>query len=207
MRRNPYEAGGFAFPTGEMRDKAQRELDGIRYVKEHTQMDDPETVLKVYCQLIDQKLFETPVGYHFLSTMQEYLMSVPYFMTENIPPIPVATQKGSQKAVSISSSGETQTAPRENVKVVKKVVTEKKVKNLNFKMRFRASFCINIILLLIVIGMFAVAATSDNINILNYQNKLIEQYESWELKLQEKEEKLKEREQAVRELEQQSGQQ
>lgn len=207
MRRNPYEAGGFAFPNGEMRDKAQRELEGIRYVKEHTQMDDPETVLKVYCQLINQKLFETPVGYHFLSTMQEYLMSVPYFMTENIPPIPVAATKGSQKALSISASGDTQRAPRENVKVVKKVVTEKNVKNLNFKMRFRASFCINIILLLIVIGMFAVTATSDNINILNYQNKLIEQYESWELKLQEKEEKLKEREEAVRELEQQSGQQ
>ena len=26
MRRNPYEAGGFAFPNGEMRDKAQREI-------------------------------------------------------------------------------------------------------------------------------------------------------------------------------------
>ena len=33
MRRNPYEAGGFAFPNGEMRDKAQHEIDGIRYVK------------------------------------------------------------------------------------------------------------------------------------------------------------------------------
>lgn len=207
MRRNPYEAGGFAFPNGEMRDKAQRELEGIRYVKEHTQMDDPETVLKVYCQLIDQKLFETPVGYHFLSTMQEYLMAVPYFMTENIPPIPVPAQKGIQRAVSVFPSGEKQTAGRENVKVVKKVVTEKKVKNVNFKMRFRASFCINIILLLIVIGMFAVTATSDNVNILNYQNELIEQYENWELKLEEKEEKLKEREEAVRKLEQQAGQQ
>lgn len=199
MRRNPYEAGGFAFPNGEMRDKAQREMEGIRYVKEHTQMDDPETVLKVYCQLIDQKLFETPVGYHFLSTMQEYLMSVPYFLTENIPPIPVASQRGNQRK---ASSGEGQAAPKENVKVVKKVVTEKNVKNINFKMRFRASFAINVILLLIVIGMFAVTATSGNINIINYENELIEKYESWEMKLEEKEEKLKEREAAVRDLEQ-----
>lgn len=201
MRRNPYEAGGFAFPNGEMRDKAQREIDGIRYVKEHTQMDDPETVLKVYCQLINQKLFETPVGYHFLSTLQEYLMSVPYFMTENIPPIPVTAPKGSQR--SVQSIGEQRGAGKENVKVVKKVVTEKQVKNLNFKMRFRASFAINVILLLIVIGMFAVTATSGNINIINYENELIEKYESWEQKLEEKEEKLKEREAAVRELEQQ----
>ena len=89
------------------------------------------------------------------------------------------------------------------MKVVKKVVTEKQVKNLNFKMRFRASFAINVILLLIVIGMFAVTATSGNINIINYENELIEKYESWEQKLEEKEEKLKEREAAVRELEQQ----
>ncbi|MCM1257545.1 MAG: hypothetical protein NC307_06790 [Roseburia sp.] len=202
MRRNPYEAGGFSFPNGEMRDKAQREMEGIRYVKEHTRMDDPETVLKVYCQLINQKLFETPVGYHFLSTMQEYLMSVPYFMTENIPPIPVAAPKGSQRST-VVSSGEQKGAGRENVKTVKKVVTEKKVKNINFKMRFRASFAINVILLLIVIGMFAVTATSGNINIVNYENELIEKYETWELKLEEKEEKLKEREAAVRELEQQ----
>ncbi|MDE6904656.1 MAG: hypothetical protein K2P76_06945 [Lachnospiraceae bacterium] len=203
MRRNPYEAGGFAFPNGEMRDKAQREIDGIRYVKEHTQMDDPETVLKVYCQLINQKLFETPVGYHFLSTMQEYLMSVPYFMTENIPPIPVAASRGSLRAAEKSGSGDQEAVPRQNVKVVKKVVTEKKVQNVNFKTKFRASFFFNVILILIVAGMFAVTATSGNINIINYENELIEKYENWESKLEEKEEQLKEREKALREQEQQ----
>lgn len=203
MRRNPYEAGGFAFPNGEMRDKAQREIDGIRYVKEHTRMDDPETVLKVYCQLINQKLFETPVGYHFLSTMQEYLMTVPYFMTENIPPIPVAAPKRSQRAAQTSGSGTLETKEKQNTKVVKKVVTEKKVKNINFKMRFRASFFINVILVLIVAGMFIVTSTSGNINIVNYENALIEKYEKWEVRLEEKEEQLKQREEEVRKLEQQ----
>lgn len=203
MRRNPYEAGGFAFPNGEMRDKAQREIDGIRYVKEHTQMDDPETVLKVYCQLINQKLFETPVGYHFLSTLQEYLMSVPYFVTENIPPIPVAASKGGAKTAERDSFGSEGTGQKQSVKVVKKVVTEKKVQNVNFKTRFRASFFINVILLLIVAGMFAVTATSGNINIVNYENALVEKYENWESKLEEKEEQLKEREAALVKQEQQ----
>lgn len=202
MRRNPYEAGGFAFPNGEMRDKAQREIDGIKYVKEHTRMDDPETVLKVYCQLINQKLFETPVGYHFLSTMQEYLMTVPYFMTENIPPIPVAAPKGSLKAAQASGSGTAQAGERQSTKVVKKVITEKKVQNINFKMRFRASFFINVILALIVAGMFFVVSTSGNINIVNYENALIEKYEKWELRLNEKEEQLKQREEEIRKQEQ-----
>ena len=50
------------------------------------------------------------------------------------------------------------------------------------------------VLLLIVIGMFAVTATSGNINIVNYENALIEKYEHWETQLNEREEKLRERE-------------
>ncbi len=198
MRKNPYEAGGFAFPNGEMRDKALREQEGIRYIKENTQMDDPEMVLRVYCQLIDQKLFETPVGYHFLCNMQEQLMSVPYFMTENIPPIPVAGPKRAPKPAERQSAA---ADTKEKVQVKKKVVTERKYKNVDFKMRFRTSFAFNVILLLIVVGMFIITATSDNINIVNYENALIEKYEKWELKLEEKEERLKEREEAVRGLE------
>ena len=87
--------------------------------------------------------------------------------------------------------------------MVTKVVTEKKVQNVNFKTRFRASFFINVILLLIVAGMFAVTATSGNINIVNYENALVEKYENWESKLEEKEEQLKEREAALVKQEQQ----
>ena len=83
------------------------------------------------------------------------------------------------------------------------MVTEKKVQNVNFKTRFRASFFINVILLLIVAGMFAVTATSGNINIVNYENALVEKYENWESKLEEKEEQLKEREAALVKQEQQ----
>ncbi len=63
---------------------------------------------------------------------------------------------------------------------------------------FRTSVTISIILLGIVIGMFAVTATSGNINIVNYENALIEKYENWETQLLEREERLKERENALR---------
>ena len=49
-----------------------------------------------------------------------------------------------------------------------------------------------------MIGMFAVTATSGNINIVNYENALIEKYENWETQLLEREERLKERENALR---------
>ena len=130
-------------------------------------------------------------------------MSVPYFMTENIPPIPVAASKGGAKTAERDSFGSEGTGQKQSVKVVKKVVTEKKLQNVNFKTRFRASFFINVILLLIVAGMFAVTATSGNINIVNYENALVEKYENWESKLEEKEEQLKEREAALVKQEQQ----
>ena len=44
--------------------------------------------------------------------------------------------------------------------------------------------------------MFAVAATGDHVNIVNYENKLIEKYENWEAQLKEREALLKERENA-----------
>ena len=46
-------------------------------------------------------------------------------------------------------------------------------------------------------------ATSGNINIVNYENALVEKYENWESKLEEKEEQLKEREAALVKQEQQ----
>ena len=60
------------------------------------------------------------------------------------------------------------------------------------------------ILFFIVVGMFAVTATSGNINIVNYENALIEKYENWEEQLDEREEKLKERENALQQNTQQT---
>ena len=45
--------------------------------------------------------------------------------------------------------------------------------------------------------------SSGNINIVNYENALIEKYENWEEQLDEREEKLKERENALQQNTQQ----
>ena len=75
------------------------------------------------------------------------------------------------------------------------------MKNIDYKPWFKASISLSVILLLIVIGMFAVTATSGNINIINYENALIEKYENWETQLNDREAKLKEREQKLNHLE------
>ena len=56
----------------------------------------------------------------------------------------------------------------------------------------------NIVLALLVGGMFYVAMTGNNPNILNYKNSIVNKYAAWE-------QELTEREQAVREREKELG--
>lgn len=195
MRKTPYEIGGFAFSDKNMLEKAAKEAEGIRYVKNGTDMHDPDMVLLVYRQMVEQQIFETPVGYAFLYELQEYLKTIPAVSSQDIPAIPVITNTTEQ------TKSVPKTNKKEEVKTKVKTVRKIKEQNIDYKVWFRTTFSVSVILLLIVIGMFAVTATSDNINIVNYENAIIEKYEDWESRLKEKEEQLKERETALREAE------
>lgn len=191
IRRTPYEAGGFAFSDEEAMEKAVKEAEGIRYIKKQTNMEDPQMVLQIYCQMVQQQLFETPVGYAFLYELREYLVAMPSIQKEDIPAIPVVSFK----------EHVAERKKNEPVQTKTKIVRKTKVQNVDYKPKFQTSFVINIILLLMIIGMFAVTATSGNINIVNYENALIEKYEGWENELNQREERLQEREKALNSLE------
>lgn len=193
MIRTPYEAGGFAFSDKKMMEKAVKEEEGIRYIKKSADMKNPQMIYELYCQIVRQRIFETPVGFAFLYDLQEYLKTNPSILNEDIPSIPVTGYR--QDALNGTEGKE---RPKEAVKTKTKVIHKKIEKNVDYKPWFRTSVTISIILLFIVIGMFVVTATSDNINIINYENALIEKYENWETQLNEREERLIEREKELR---------
>lgn len=197
MNKIPYEAVGFAFPDEKMMEKALKEAEGIRYVKNSADLTNPQVVLRVYRQMVEQRLFETPVGYAFLYELQEYLWTNPSIENDTIPPIPVAAMKNPPSAQQASRSRQTQGEPRVRTEVKTKIIRKTEVKNVDYKLKFKACMSVCVVLLLIVIGMFAVTATSGNINIVNYENALIEKYEHWEAQLLEREDKLREREEAA----------
>ena len=60
---------------------------------------------------------------------------------------------------------------------------------------------LNIILVITIILLFVLTATSGNVTILNYENKLLDKYSSWQMQLEQKEKELKEREKALIEKE------
>ena len=65
---------GFYFESEKQAARAQKEADGIKYIKENTKMDDPEVVLKLYNKLIQDEMLSTPVGMAFLVELQELLL-------------------------------------------------------------------------------------------------------------------------------------
>lgn len=198
MKETPYEAGGFAFPNAQMMEKAKKEAEGARYIKNSADMSDPRMIYDVYCQMTRQGLFETPVGYVFLYELQEYLRVNPSINNQAIPAIPVKAPQAAPGRRERSDFGS-------GAPVKTKVKVIRKVKNADYKPWFFTSVTVSVILLLIVIGMFAVTATSGNVNIVNYENALIEKYENWESQLEEREERIRERESAFRDKENDAG--
>lgn len=64
----------------------------------------------------------------------------------------------------------------------------------DYKGRFITSLILNFILAIVVGAMFAIALTSAQPNILNYERALINKYAAWEQELTERENRLREQE-------------
>ena len=86
---------------------------------------------------------------------------------------------------------------RENQLMREQNSAEHKQKKLleRYQRRFQVSLFFAIVLAVVVVGMFAITFLSkDNVNIINYENKLIDRYEAWEQDLKAREEAIKQKE-------------
>lgn len=185
-----YRVDGFEFETKEMAELAQKESDGIKYIKEQTRMDDPDVVLKLYRKLIDKQIFDTPVGYTFLYDLYEYLHTIPYIKNEDIPCIPVATH-----SIEVLSKTNKKARKKEEEKEKKEHLKELKQPRQSYRTQFRIALFFAIVFAVAIIGMFSITYLSgNNINIINYENELIDKYSSWEAELEAREAALEEKE-------------
>ena len=176
-----YEAGGFVFRTKKEAELAQREIEGTKYLRQKLDMENPNAVFSIYQNLIEQDLFETPVGYCFLKELRDYLLMIPAISNEEVLAIPIRypQTEEEEKKQKKEQKKEEQRKERQKEKEKAKNRKEQKKEGKNYK------------------GLLA--ATSDNVNILNYENKLIDKYSSWEQELEEREQAVKEQEQELEE--------
>lgn len=196
-----YEAGGFVFRTKKEAELAQREIEGTKYLRQKLDMENPNAVFSRYQNLIEQDLFETPVGYCFLKELRDYLLMIPAISNEEVLAIPIRypQTEEEEKKQKKEQKKEEQRKERQREKEKAKNKKEQKKEGKNYKGRCQFFMVTSLILLISVVSMMLLAATSDNVNILNYENKLIDKYSSWEQELEEREQAVKEQEQALEE--------
>ena len=196
-----YEAGGFVFRTKKEAELAQREIEGTKYLRQKLDMENPNAVFSIYQNLIEQDLFETPVGYCFLKELRDYLLMIPAISNEEVLAIPIRypQTEEEEKKQKKEQKKEEQRKERQREKEKAKNKKEQKKEGKNYKGRCQFFMVTSLILLISVVSMMLLAATSDNVNILNYENKQIDKYSSREQELEEREQAVKEQEQAVEE--------
>lgn len=196
-----YEAGGFVFRTKKEAELAQREIEGTKYLRQKLDMENPNAVFSIYQNLIEHDLFETPVGYCFLKELRDYLLMIPAISNEEVLAIPIRypQTEEEEKKQKKEQKKEEQRKERQREKEKAKNKKEQKKEGKNYKGRCQFFMVTSLILLISVVSMMLLAATSDNVNILNYENKLIDKYSSWEQELEEREQAVKEQEQALEE--------
>ena len=179
--------GDYMFSTLEEANVAKLELDKIEKLTEKLGDADDDMLYKVYNRSIEKNTFRTPVGLEFMKALKKRLEKSRKIKDEVLP-IPVSVNNLEIKEAS------------------EKEVDIKKVKNdaKKYSAFFRWSLFVNAILVIVVIALFVITSTSDNPNIINYENALIDKYSSWESELNEndktlraKERELDERERAI----------
>lgn len=190
-----YEAGGFVFRTKKEAELAQREIEGTKYLRQKLDMENPNAVFSIYQNLIEQDLFETPVGYCFLKELRDYLLMIPAISNEEVLAIPIRypQTEEEEKKQKKEQKKEEQRKERQREKEKAKNKKEQKKEGKNYKGRCQFFMVTSLILLISVVSMMLLAATSDNVNILNYENKLIDKYSSWEQAVKEQEQALEEK--------------
>ncbi|SEK30693.1 hypothetical protein SAMN02910377_00530 [Pseudobutyrivibrio ruminis] len=198
-----YNIGGYIFDDENKAKKAAKELKAVEYILGQIKDSDENAVLTVYKKLLNQRMFSTEIGMSFLAQLRQNLLDSEVFTPEDIPPVysleePPKDVTPEEKTEDTNSSSDEKVSKAKKEKADKKVVAKVTNDSLEIK-RLKAInkvlliFCIA--LLLCVLGMFYVSTTINSPTILDYEEKLIDKYSSWEQDLTEREEAIREKEQ------------
>ncbi|MCR5157409.1 MAG: hypothetical protein K6C96_12105 [Butyrivibrio sp.] len=174
--------GGFEFVSENDAQKGQMDLSKIKLLESRVKACRPGDLKAVYEKAIENKIFKTPIGWGYLLNLRKKLLESG-FKEEDLIPIPLN--------VSI-----TRHSAMENLTVRQRIIPDTSKKESPFKRIF--PIVLDIVLAILVVVMFLIAASGENDNIINYKRNVTNRYSSWE-------QDLTDREKAVREAEKRLG--
>lgn len=170
-----YEIDGYIFTNAKDAKIAANELKGVEYIRKQTKFSNPNKVLTVYNKLVTEGIFHTPVGLAYIRELQKYLLDSDAIDNNSVKPI-VVEPLGAEVS---------------KKRLMDKITTMFSDSKYAYREKLKISYGVNIILILAIIAMFIITNSSDNINILNYEEKLIDKYAAWEDDLTEREAALR----------------
>lgn len=196
---NAIQVGDFLFEDADLAQKAIKEQKAINYLRHQLEGRNVSAVISAYHQLIHQEIFETELGFSFLSELRQQILSDPAVLEEDVNFIPIRLKVSEEQASSgqipeeakgqMQEPGE-QLAPAQLVERTKNIVKK-------YRERFYMLLVVVLILLAAVVFMFVLTVSSGSPNILNYKTKLENEYASWDENLQKREEEVKKKEEEL----------
>lgn len=174
---------GITYRDPQEAKKAKTEWQGIQYIISENDMENIETVLAIHNKLAERKILKTEVGAKFLRELKERLLE--------------AKEIENQKIYGFQPEDEQWLRVRERDKAKKEELLEQKKKwneDSYYRQKYYHSLILNVLLVAAILIMAYITLNSNQVNILNYENALLDKYASWEASLQQKEAELIERE-------------
>ncbi len=172
---NNLEIDGFVFCSRHDAIIAENELKGVEYLKKKTDMKHPRKVLVVYNKMVTEGLFQTPVGISYVKELQKYLIDSQEIDNNNILDIPVEPlHAGISKKNMVDRIAHVFSNSRKA-----------------YRDRLKIALVTNVVLLIVIVAMFVITTTTENVNIMNYQEKIEDKYATWDQELTERENALK----------------
>lgn len=166
-----YIVNGYCFENEDEYRKALKEKEGIKYLNSKIVFDDINKATRLYEDLIDKDVFTTQIGIEYMRKLRTLIIKkggsndIPYAVIKTVPDNVPAGEPDRQKKY--------------------------KEPKVPFKDKFRTSLIINIVLVIVVAIMFAIALSSSNPNIINYERVLQDKYAGWAQELSSREEALR----------------
>lgn len=155
-----------------MTKEEKKELEGIQYIQKKNNLRDIKSVLILYNKLMEKELFHTQVGIDFMDTLKQRLIQSEEISNQDI-------------------YGYVEPEPKKEENSRQDELLKK------YKYKYYNSLIINIILVAALVIGFLITTNSKNVNILNYENRLLDKYSAWEADLTEREQAVTAREKAM----------
>lgn len=186
-----YRVGDFTFTDERAAAEARKELKQIEHLRPQIDMKDRAMVLKVYKQIVAKGIFHTPVGYAFTNELREIagVKTAPAVKVDNLGKekykrSPHTSLAEAEAAKAKEEGGDLDPKTKKLIATLKRQVESLKKMNLALKV-------VVAILIACVVGMFIINSTTNNVNILNYEEEIIDKYSQWDEELTQRELELK----------------